>query len=172
MGILFAILLIVALILLERFSNKFHEEGTFLNDKIKPYHRKISDLLSPYRSTDFSKGAMTHSQKILKELLNAYESFSSQGTLRDDDICKIVIDSYNDKTIIECFSLMYLISYSPCSPIRQSDEEIAAIKSLKFFCENRLNKIIEDVPDCFWYEFELDKKKFDKSIREREKFEN
>lgn len=155
---IFAVLLVVGFILFEILSKRAHEEGSFLNNKIKPYHNKISSLLAPYRSTSFSREAMIHSQSILKTLLKEYESYSSQGSLRDDDVCKIVFESPTTDTI-DCFAYMYILSKRHNSPLRPSDEEIQAINSLKSFCKDKLKKY-DNIPEPFWYYFELRKEDY------------
>lgn len=154
-GGILSILIVVSIFILGCFlcwyAKKLHAEGRFLDERIKPYHREILRLVSPYQGSAFYSDVLSDAQTALKELLAEY------GVSRKGETSRTVIDSRDNRDVVRSFALLY-IYWHRIDNI--NSEENRAILSLKKNCADAIKATIKDVPDCYWGYFELSPSRF------------
>ena len=160
-GILALVGFIAIWIFIENRTKERHKNGDTLKSIPKTYFLAIKNIISPYQTTSFASQIISTSQQVLKNLLNRYNSFKEQGTLKDSDIEKFFVENYTDTYFVENFALIYVFSFKPYyAGLIPSDEDKFAEKSAKEYCKNKLLLRKNDIPDTIWYSFDIDKERF------------
>lgn len=136
-------------------ATKLHREGYFIKKEVRPYYDRIYTLVKPYLNTEFAKVLLQKTEATLQELYNLYKSFLKQSALRDDDVCKLVIEKSQDRYFVEQFSQLFIFSFQYRTPLRPPEENSNALKSLRSFAKDELINIVEDIPECLFFYFEI-----------------
>jgi hypothetical protein len=145
-------------IFIEYLQKQRRNNGDSLKPKLKPYFDEIKKIILPYQNTEFAKQIISKSQDVLKELENLYLSFNKQGTFKETDLCKLIIENYNDNFFVETFALIFVYAFKPYYGIQPLEAEKFAHKSVQKYCKDKLLNRINKIPDIFWYEFDIEKK--------------
>lgn len=155
MGVVFGICVIAFIgVVLPFIVTKLHREGYFVKKQIRPYYDEIYTIAKPYLNTEFAKALLQKSEAVLKELHKLYFDFLRQSSLRDDDVCKFVIEKSQDRDFVELFALLFVFSFQYYTPVRPSEEDSNALKSLRQFAKKKLQIYADDIPECLFFYFE------------------
>lgn len=152
-----AILGILFFVAIEQISVKTHKNGTFLKFPISLYYEKIKTIISPYYGLKGIDDLLESAQNTLKHIQNEYNSYKTFNNLEIGSIYQILMEEYNNRVIVESFVLIYIYQYKfqNSYSVWPSDEEKHALTSLREYCRDKLLLLKNDIPDCFWSEFEL-----------------
>lgn len=155
MSVVFGICVIAFIgIVLPFVATKLHREGYFIKKQIRPYYDEIYTITKPYLNTEFAKALLQKSEAALKELHKLYFDFLRQSSLRDDDVCKFVIEKNQDRDFVELFSLLFVFAFQYYTPVRPSEEDSNALQSLQQFAKKKLQICVDDIPECLLSYFE------------------
>lgn len=131
-----------------------------LYPKLQPVYKKICDTVSPYRNLDVIIKTENSAKSLLRNITKEYKDGLKRKCLRDDDICKIIIETENQVTK-DAFAYMFIVYYLRYDYhnrfLSQEEETQAAVLSLERYCEKKIANRINDIPDLFWTYFELNK---------------
>lgn len=147
------------LFLVYRGFNKLSEardSGRLLSEDLKPYIDRIHSYAHPLSGTEFVKTMAPSAYKILTYLQSEYESYKRQNTLKENHVCKIVIEAGRNRCeknehITDAFALAFILSHKIPGVLvsRPSETEEAARKAVLDHCKKKLKWLCEneDVPD-------------------------
>ena len=153
-------LIIVVLFAIGTIFKRSERNGNFLKFPISNYYRRINEIVTPYIGLKCIENLLWTAQKLLKNVALEYKSYKEHGTLEHNGIHQILMEKYNDRINLETFALIYIFTYKFRNEfsLDPSDEEKIALISLREYCRGKLLALRNDIPDCFWDEFELDLK--------------
>ena len=134
-----------------------HQNGDKLKSRTKPYFNAVKKIISPYLNTEFAKQVIDRVQSLLMNLEAEYISFTKQGTIREDDLCKLIIENCNNSFYLECFSLVYVYSFIPTDILSPTDTEKFARSSIKSYCKTKIVEYGKMFPSDLLDWFEIDK---------------
>lgn len=155
MGMVFGICVIAFIgIILPIIATNLHRKGYYVNKEVRPYYDKIYSFVEPYLNTEFGKVILQKAEAILQDLYKTYLSFTKQSSLRDDDVCKLVVEKSQDSYFVELFSLLLVFSFRYNTPLRPSEEDRNALQALQSFARKKLTNLIGDIPECLFFYFE------------------
>lgn len=129
------------LMLIDYINKTRYEDGYKLKKFAKPYYDAIMRILLPYKTTEFYKKVVHHSQELLK----GFEKNSHYDYM---------VEHCNDNFFVECFALVYLYCFKPYDAC--SEEEYFARKSIKDYCFNKLLRFGKEIPKEILDDFEID----------------
>ena len=115
-----------------------HQNGDKLKPSTKPYFNAVKKIIFPYMNTDFAKQVIDRVQLLLSSLETDYISFSKQGTIKEDDLCKLVVENCDNNFYVECFSFAYVFSFIATDVLRPSETEKFARLSIKDYCKAKI----------------------------------
>ncbi len=157
-GLLALVGFIAILVFIEYIQKQRNNNGDKLKIIPKTYFLAIKTLISPYQTTEFAEQIINRSQKVLSDILKSYQSLKQQEKLRDDDLCKLLVDNYHDRYFVENFALIFVYSFKPYyAGFRPTDENKFAEDTAKAYCKKILLLRKNDIPNTIWYEFGIDK---------------
>lgn len=153
-------LIITGLVAIIKLHTKAELKGSFLKSPLSLYYKRINDIILPYNGLKCIESLLWSAQKILQNVLNEYNSYIKYNNLEVGSIYQILIEEYDNRIIVEAFALIYIFTYKFRNEfsISPSEEEKNALISLREYCREKLILLKNDIPDCFWNEFELDPK--------------
>lgn len=155
MGIVFGICVIAFIgIIFPIIATNLHRKGYYIKKEVRPYYDKIYSFVEPYINTEFCKVILQKSEAILQDLYKCYLSFAKQSSLRNDDVCKLVIEKSQDRYFVELFSLLLVFSFRYNTSLRPSEEDMNALQALQSFARKKLKNLIDDIPECLFFYFE------------------
>lgn len=138
-----------------------------LHPKLQPVYKKICDIVFPYRNLGVIIKTEKSAKSLLKNITKEYKDSLKRKCLRDDDICKIIIETENQVTK-DAFAYMFIVYYLRYDYrnriLSQEEETLAAVLSLERYCEKKIASRINDIPDLFWEYFELNKRIYENKI--------
>ncbi len=161
-----AIIIAVILFFWVRSRKNAEKEGRLLDPVLQPYYTKVFVQLSPYESTEFAKAALPRLRETLEFLWGIYQNEEQKkdppkNAQKDPLYClaKIMFDASADAGIAYCFAYMYILTIKHPGPLWPGEEVSYALDALKDRCIDKL-KSFDDIPECMWIFFDLDKKRY------------
>lgn len=153
-GILILIGFCAILLFFEHLGKERHKNGDKLKKISKTYFLAIKHIISPYEKASFVDDIINRSQNVLKKIETQYNSFKEQGTLSENDFCKMFAEKHEDRYFVENFALLFIYSFKTSgygsSPLGIEEH---AFNSLKAYCKNKLQPRLDEIPDILLYEF-------------------
>lgn len=148
------VLAIFALIAYFEYRSRKGEPIQKIPSEIKPYIFFIRRSLYDYQSLEWARQIKIDSIKHLKEIYERYQSGLDTRVNSYDEYCRILMTHYNDRRIIELWSILFM--YSPIAPnyglLSYSDSEIAfrhqLVKKIESYSP-------EEIPTSFYEIFPL-----------------
>jgi len=137
-----------------------------LRPELQTVYNRIVSTLAPYKNIENIKRAESSAKALLQSLSKEYIDFGRQGTLKDNDVSKIIMETRNSE-VRDIFGYLFIVYYIRTVTrghinISPTEEERTAIRALEQFCDKKISNRVEDVPEPFWEYFEINKYNYQK----------
>ncbi len=132
-------------------------EGWFVSSEFAPYHRKIVEILQPYRAAEFAKNILGNHASQCK----CYDKRLKEGSASEleKEIVNFLLKNRSKSNIVEIYSMMKIIYYIRYGCNYANGE----FETMRLLIENLSNKLKkrDDIPQelfryfCMNQEFEI-----------------